>query len=94
MRVSFDMLTHALSLSKGTNAAFLVASGDYPTCLRQASLLNPGLRRMVLTYPETGPCMLFLFTGAAEATAKAHRPIALHAGFLRTVPHGSALAVG
>jgi len=41
-----------------TTAAFLVASGDYPTCLRQASLLNPGLYHVVLTHPETGPYML------------------------------------
>ena len=30
-----------------TTTVFLVASGDYPTCLRQASLLNPGLRHVV-----------------------------------------------
>jgi hypothetical protein len=47
-----------------TTAAFLVASGDYPTCLRQASLLNPGLRHVVLTHPETGSYMLFLFVGS------------------------------
>ena len=45
-------------------AAFLVASGDYPTCLRQASLLNPGLRYVVPTYPETGPYMPFLTVGS------------------------------
>ena len=47
-----------------TTAAFLVAPGDYPTCLRQASLPNPGLRYVVLTHPETGPYMLFLFVGS------------------------------
>ena len=44
-----------------TTTAFLVASGDYPTSLRQASLPNPGFRYVVLTHPETGPYMLFLF---------------------------------
>jgi len=47
-----------------TTAAFLVASGDYPTSLRQASLPNPGFRYVVLTHPETGPYMLFLFVGS------------------------------
>jgi hypothetical protein len=47
-----------------TTAAFLVASGDYPTCLRQASLLNPGLRCVVPTCPETEPCMPFLYVGS------------------------------
>ncbi len=51
-------------------AAFLVASGDYPTCLRQASLLNPGLCYVVLTYPETG----------ALYAVSVRRLITLHSG--------------
>jgi hypothetical protein len=60
-----------------TTAAFLVASGDYSTCLRRASLPSPGLRYVVLTHPETGPYMLFLFPGSSPGQAKL---IALHSG--------------
>jgi hypothetical protein len=64
-----------------TTAAFLVASGDYPTYLRQTSLLNPGLRHVVLTHPETGPYMLSVC-----------RLIALYSGCLQTMPRDNALA--
>jgi hypothetical protein len=39
--------------------------------------------------PETRPCMPFLFPGSGPGQAWL---IALRSGFLRTVPHGSALA--
>lgn len=48
-------------------------------------LLNLGLRCVVLTYPESGPCMPFLFIGSSPCTPSS---------FLRTVHHGSALAFG
>jgi hypothetical protein len=32
-------------------------------------LLNPGLRHVVLTCPETGPCMPFLFPGSGPGQA-------------------------
>jgi hypothetical protein len=55
--------------------------------------LNPGLRHVVLTCPETGPCMPFLFPGSAGATL-AHSFVRrfippLWRGFIRTLPHGS-----
>ena len=40
-------------------------------------LPNPGLRYVVLTHPETGPYMLFLFPGSSPGQAKL---IALHLG--------------
>jgi hypothetical protein len=57
----------------------------------KASLPNPGLRYVVLTCLETGPCMPFLFPGSSPGQACL---VALRSGFLRTVPRGSALAFG
>jgi len=52
---------------------------------------TPGFVHVVQTHPETGPCMLFLFPGSSPGQAWL---IALHSGFLQTVPRGSALAFG
>ena len=35
--------------------------------------MNPGLRYVVLTYPETGPCMTFLFVGSQLCTRASFR---------------------
>ena len=41
-------------------------------------LLNPGLCHVMLTYPETRPCMLFLFVGSSLCTpASFRRPLAV-----------------
>jgi len=55
-------------------------------------LLNPGLCYVVLTYPETRPCMPFLFAGSylRSLVALAY----LRSGFLQTKPRGNALAFG
>ena len=72
-----------------TTAAFLVACGDYPTCLRQASLLNPGFRCVACLCVRTQ-------TGAnlpgdwALYAISVRRLVALRFGFLRTPPHGGA----
>jgi hypothetical protein len=53
--------------------------------------LNPGLCHVVLAYPGTRPCMLFLFPSAGSGQAWL---TALRSGFLQTVPRGSTLAFG
>jgi hypothetical protein len=54
--------------------------------IQQGKLLPPERSRRVLTYPETGPCMPFLLV----RLWRVRRLIALHSGFLRTIPRGSA----
>ncbi len=47
---------------------FCEGIGDAPEKVNEVNSVpefpNPGLRHVVLTYPETGPCMPFLFVGS------------------------------
>jgi len=77
--VHTEQTSHAEQISPDKNMDLL--------CATAAFTLPPvpvGLRHVVLTRPEAKPSMRFLSVRKAP----------LHSGFLQTVPHGTALAVG
>jgi hypothetical protein len=73
---------HVLSLSKDTTAAFTLSpeSGALVCCAHSAGSGHPEQSRRVLPYPGDW----------AFYAISVRRLIALHSGFLQTLPHGNA----
>ena len=61
---------HVLSWSKDTTATFTLSPEPRASlcCAHSAGSGHPERSRRVLTYPETGPCMSFLFVGSQLCT--------------------------